>query len=146
MADQLSDSDTQLLADATAAVFVLVAGSDGGIDKKERNRFDAMIARSDQSGDGKLAAIMTLAASRAAKVVSELQGAEAEALLERVAAVAGQSLSADDCQRYKQGLLHMAQAIAKASGGGLLGISDPVADSESAAIRRLRELIDYDGE
>jgi len=144
MADKLSESDENLLADATAAIFVLVAGSDGGIDKKERRRFDAMLEQADTAGDGAVAAILKRASERAEKSIADLQGAEAEVLLERVGKTARQALSEADCERYMQGLLHMAEAIAGASGGGVLRMSNPVDVSEQAAIRRLRELLEYD--
>lgn len=144
MADKLSQSDEDLLADGMAAVFVLVAGSDGGIDKKERKRFTAMLESADTASTGVLPAVLKRAMERTETSIAALQGAEAEVTLQRVGRAAREVLSEPDSERYLQGLVHMADAIAGASGGGILGLKNPVDSSEQAAMRRLRELLEYD--
>lgn len=141
MADGLSDADRDLLAQAPTAVFLLVAGADGSIDQAERGRFEAMLNADHNAGSEVITAILTQAVASHAATLEALQAGDTEALLERVEKLASAALGAEDCAAYKQGLWMMGEAIARSSGGGLLGLGDRVDGNEKIALRRLRELL-----
>jgi tellurite resistance protein len=136
MSYQGKEDDRSLLADAPAAVFVLVAGADGKVDAKERTRYEQMLEAASTAPDDALAEVLQ-AAKSALERIDELDPTHARSLLERVPAAAKASFDAQTSVRFCHGLLQMGQRIASASGGGVLGLGSRTAQSEQATLREL---------
>ena len=137
---ELSSADKRILAAAPAAVFALVAGADGKIDRKEQRRFEAMLGADHNAGSAVIGEILAAAPKEGPEVLEEA-GGDCELVLDRVRKTAESALSEEDRAKFKQGLWMMGEALAQTSGGGILGIGKRVDQAESVALRRLRELL-----
>lgn len=137
----MSEEDRALLADAPAAVFVVVAGADGTVDDKERGRFAEILAASSNSNEGVLGEVLSLAEQRSVSSLDALSTETAEKLLQRGAEVARTVLSTEDWAAFKRGLLFIAERVASASGGGALSLGKRTAQEERAAIDRIQALL-----
>lgn len=137
--------DEDLLARAPFWVFMAVAEADGKIDKKERNRFRALLEESDSFDTDWMKKALAKAKDRHDEILAKIEGdpSRVKDELQAVADHAEKQLSAEEAHAFKHDLLSLGKTIAEAS-GGVLGFGDRIDDSEKEALSLLIKLLRFE--
>ncbi len=146
----IAEAHWEILAHAPLAVFMVVAGADGEVDKKEIAAFqkklvEGVVGASDS-------AIMQLALVRASSDLEQRLGNLSQQKpddLARLIASSRQVVSAgagaDEAAAYATALYAIGEAVASASGGGLFGFGSKIGKEERAVLDGIRTLLQLDG-
>ena len=134
MTYQLSDQDRQVIAQAPVLVFLLVSAADGTIDKREIKGFESILTDSSCAG---LLALMSLAGLSVVETLRQLteQPVDYLAELQHISRVIEMRLPAADAQQLKLQLYDLGHKVARASGGFMGLVGNPISDQEHTALK-----------
>jgi hypothetical protein len=133
MKERFSAQEWQDLRVVPLAAFYLVAGADGKVDEKEVAAFVTELAAGAALKDE---LHRELALDIASDVQTALASAQANAQghVARAKGILKAKLSADEYQRFVGSLFISGLKVARASGGGFLGLGDKISEEEKAAL------------
>ena len=138
---ELSDHEWTTLLFAPLWVFSAVAGADGNVDDAELTAFGRVLEKSLYLRDSLLRELLgTIARDlRATFQAYDADERTIEEGLEEVGRMLDTKLLADHAIAYKRTLFALGDRVAKASGGGMLGIGARVSTAEKAVLLRVAE-------
>lgn len=133
---ELAPEELEFLKRSMVLVFLIVAASDGKVSQKEVKTFAQVLREPEHFGRSPL---MTRVATNVITDIGNLvvsiarEQPDCKAELERVRRLIDEKLPAEEGDKFKLGLLMMAYAVAKAS-GGFFGFGSKVSKEEKMAL------------
>lgn len=139
----------ELLAHSVVAVFLMVAGADGTVDKKEVQAFQKKLVEGVLGvGECEIMpiAFMKSAAGLDQRVsdIGQMGGENIAGLVAASRQIVRAGAGDDKAAVFANALYDLAEAVAKASGGGLFGISSKIGKEEKIVLNGLRQLLQLD--
>ena len=145
----IDEKQWDIIAHSVVAVFVLTAGADGEVDKKEIGAFQKKLVEGLTGvAEGE---IMTLAVLKAATNLEERlmsfnqQGAESMAgLIIMARQIVEAAVDEEKATAFSKALYDMAKSVAEASGGGFLGMGSKIGKEEEAVLDGIKLMLGLD--
>jgi hypothetical protein len=146
MKERFTPEEWSLLKTLPFQVFVLVAGSDKKIDKKEIEQLqkDLQSAAFYRDPLHREVAVDILTSDIDALIKQAMDVSQFAARASRIKTFLHEKLSSEEYQRFVGSLFVDGLKIARASGGGAFGMGDKVSDEEKLALAALATLFDLD--
>jgi hypothetical protein len=139
---RLDAQDLGALAMGPFLAFLLVAGADGPVDRKQAAQFTRSLAAAVDRHESPVREVFTEALENFREYLNEIKGeVQIVGRIRSLADVIDRSLPASPSAAYRMALLLLAREVAEASGGGLLGLGDKVSEREQKAIAALAVLL-----
>ncbi len=144
----ISADHWEIVAHAPIAVFLLTAGADGTVDKKEIDAFRKKLVEGVAAvGQSEImAAALMKAATSMDQRLMDLGKQSPENMARLIAAsrqVVANGAGAEQAERYATGLYAIAEAVASAS-GGFFGFGSKIGKEERVVLDGLRRLLQID--
>ena len=135
-ADGITVADWQLLCLSPCLVFMIVAAADGTVDKNEAKAFGEILQKPTAHPSRYLQKVLAETRGNVQGLIREIleRGDNPLTTLGQVAAVVDAQMDEDEGFMFKLSLLAIGQQIAKASGGGFLGMGNKVSKEEQQAL------------
>jgi len=123
-------------------IFMLVAGADGSVDKKELKQLVKTLGNIDALGSPLLATIVTAGADDAIKYVQDIITSETpyQDELTAVSEIIEETLSEEDADSFRMALMQLGVMIANAS-GGMFGFGGKMSKEEAAALAVIASIL-----
>jgi hypothetical protein len=146
MKEKFTPEEWSLLKILPFQVFVLVAGSDKKIDKKEIEQLqkDLQSAAFYKDPLHREVAVDILTSNVDALIKQAMDVSQFAARSSRVKTFLREKLTASEYQRFVGSLFVDGLKIARASGGGAFGLGDKVSDDEKLALAALATVFELD--
>ena len=142
----MGEEHWEIVAHSIVAVFLLVAGADGNVDKKEAEAFQKKFVEG-MVGDSECK-IMPVALIRAIGAldqrisdISQRDGGEIAKLVAASRQVVEQTAGPERASIFARALYDIAESIAMASGGGFLGLGSKIGKEEKVVLDGIRQLL-----
>jgi hypothetical protein len=145
----IDDKLWDIIAQSVVAVFVLTAGADGEIDKKEIGAFQKKLVEGLVGvAEGE---IMAVAAVKTAATLEDRLSTLAQQKPEDIAGsivlarqIVEAAVGEEKAISFSNALYDMAESVAMASGGGFLGMGSKIGKQEKAMLSGIRQLLQLD--
>lgn len=147
MKEKFSEAEWELLKLLPFHVFVMVAGADRKIDKKELDQLNEELTKAPLYKDPLQRELMLDILISDANALAQ-EAMDISKLLERTnqtKAILEEQLAVDEYQRFVASMFLFGLNIARASGGGFLG-GDKVSDEEARALSVFAAMFELDPE
>lgn len=145
----IDDKLWDIIAQSVVAVFVLTAGADGKIDKKEITAFQKKLVEGLVGVvEGE---IMAIAAVKTATTLEERLSTLGQLSPEDIAGsivlarqIVETAVGEEKATTFAKALYDMAESVAEASGGGFLGMGSKIGKEEKVVLGGIRQLLGLD--
>lgn len=146
MKERFTAEEWSLLKTLPFHVFILVAGSDKKIDKKEKEQLKQHLESAPYYKDAlhREVAVDILSSDMEGLIRQAADFSQFAARASRIKEFLREKLSSDEYQRFVASLFVDGLKIARASGGGPFGLGDKVSDEEKVALAALATVFDLD--
>lgn len=138
--DAFSTDEWLKVQKAPYIVFVMVAGADGKIDKKEADQFIQFLMNCEKDKSDLFHRSVTQTIQCTSEIMNQVLGASTVDLMYELRAIreiVNAKAPADQIQPFKDTLLVLGQVIAEAS-GGFMGLGDKVSKEEKSALSLIK--------
>ena len=145
----ISNEHWELLAHSVIAVFLIIAGADGTVDKKEVQAFQKnLLAGVLGVGECEIIPVAFMKAAEGLEQrlseISQMGGENIAGLVAASRQIVEAGAGAEKAAVFAKALYDMAESIAMASGGGFLGMGSKVGKEEKVVLNGLRQLLQLD--
>jgi tellurite resistance protein len=132
----------EILVRAPAIMFYLIAAADGHVDAGESDRFRELLAGYMDIASPLMQRAVQVMLPRLNHYFAYLASPDfdREEVLTELRATLDEK-HPDEAVAFKQALIALGRTIAEASGGGFLGLGDPISDEEHSALKEVAQAL-----